>query len=443
MRIFLPLRVLVLIAIAMTSLGSLTAQQAPGIGEPSPAIELSAWINAPDGKAPTTASLKGKLVMLEFWGTWCGPCVRAMPHVQELHDRYSDQGLVVLAISYESTAKMKGFLAKHSYTMPVGSDPKKTVVRAYGVRSWPSTFLIGKDGSLLFKGGPYSVEAAIEKALGIPSDAGNLLSAYLETRGDKTAKASSRTLLEQLARKATNDFDLAHWATEQGAQTSDGTQPSSVRINKKRVLDRLASDWHKSDKRALVLASLVSAKDIAVDLAAWSSQELEKRFPISKKEFAGLLSDKRYEPAIDAIASGRLEKKALRLATKHKGLKAFCRGKSESARKNAKKGIMAEHWVFAGKTAEDNASFFRELSISGMATSKDKKRITGIILGGALVEASAVDAYIHQQYARALIATSLAKGKAPKLSQLETEIQKQRQRQLKALVVKYGEGKQR
>ena len=71
--------------------------QAPAVGQPAPEIRLDAWVGVEPGAEPTSERLRGKLVMVEFWGTWCAPCVQAMPHVQELHDRYGEPGLVVLA----------------------------------------------------------------------------------------------------------------------------------------------------------------------------------------------------------------------------------------------------------------------------------------------------------------------------------------------------------
>src|SRR5580765_3863807 len=74
--------------------------QQPNVGDAAPPLDLAGWLNVEAGKEPKLEALKGSVVMLEFWGTWCGPCVRAMPEVQKLHDRYRDRGLVVLAISY-------------------------------------------------------------------------------------------------------------------------------------------------------------------------------------------------------------------------------------------------------------------------------------------------------------------------------------------------------
>lgn len=398
----------------------------------APEIALRDWIRPPGGKAPTPASLAGKVVMLEFWGTWCAPCVRAMPHVQQLHDRYAQEGLVVLAISYETTGKMRGFLNKHRYTMPVGSDPDRSVVKAYGVRGWPTSFVIGKDGKIAFRGGPYGAEPAIEKALGLPSTEGGLLLAYLDAR-----PAARKKWLVRLGHKAKPSFDLAAWARDQHGKAVEGTRP----LDRRKALDVLSSLWDKSKKRDVALSSLASMEEATVDLASWVRKRLAAKHRIGSKEMQVLLDGERYDEAIEAILTRRPESAASRRAAKHGGLARWCKGsKADEARTFAKKGLMAQHWLFSGRKPRDNQAFFRELSVSGFATSKDKKQITGVLIAGATVDREGVETYVHDQLGRALVMEALARGKPPKTSGLEAQIQKQRKRLLRQLKAKYGGG---
>ena len=154
-----------------------------------------------------------------------------MPHVQKMHDRYRDRGVLVLGISYESTDVLRPFLTKNAYTMPVGSDPEKKVVGAYGVRGWPSTVLIDKKGKIAYVGGPYGIESQIEKALGLESSPATLLTVYVEALTAKK-KAGIRESLERLTEKATPDFDLRAWAAGSGGAAATVNKPTKINAAK-------------------------------------------------------------------------------------------------------------------------------------------------------------------------------------------------------------------
>lgn len=83
-------------------------------GDDAPSFELEAWAYLAKGeKEPALESVKGKVVLIEFWGTWCAPCVRAMPRIQALHARFKDRGLKVIGISYETLEVTKPFFEKN------------------------------------------------------------------------------------------------------------------------------------------------------------------------------------------------------------------------------------------------------------------------------------------------------------------------------------------
>ncbi|HEX5102477.1 MAG TPA: TlpA disulfide reductase family protein, partial [Pirellulaceae bacterium] len=66
-------------------------------GKSPPALQVENWLNT-DGKEIDLAGLKGKVVVLDFWGTWCGPCRAAMPHLKELYAKHNEDGLVVIGV---------------------------------------------------------------------------------------------------------------------------------------------------------------------------------------------------------------------------------------------------------------------------------------------------------------------------------------------------------
>jgi len=89
------------------------------------------------------------VVMLDFWATWCGPCVEAMPEVEEVAKQYASKGLVFYAVNAgEDVGAVKKFLQESKLNPPVAMDEKKEIGPMYAVRGIPQTVLIGKDGKV-------------------------------------------------------------------------------------------------------------------------------------------------------------------------------------------------------------------------------------------------------------------------------------------------------
>ncbi len=125
-------------------------------------------VDTPDNRPLSLSEFKGKVVFLNFWATWCKPCEEEMPSMERLHQRFKDQGLVVLAISEDAGgASVVGpYLKKHKLTFPVGLDPKTSVASLYGVWAIPSTFIIDKRGNrALFANGPREWDGPHGRAL--------------------------------------------------------------------------------------------------------------------------------------------------------------------------------------------------------------------------------------------------------------------------------------
>jgi len=99
------------------------------------------------GKPVKLSSLKGKVVLLDFWATWCGPCRVEMPSIQKLHARFKNKGLVVLGINYgEEASRVKPFLVKNGYDFRILLDREQRVGQRYQVGGIPTLFIIDKTG---------------------------------------------------------------------------------------------------------------------------------------------------------------------------------------------------------------------------------------------------------------------------------------------------------
>lgn len=103
-----------------------------------------------EGKLP--ASLKGKVVLVDFWASWCGPCAQSFPALEELHKRYQDRGFVILAVSVdEKKADLEAFLKKRPVSFAVVRDAEHKLVAAVDVSAMPTSFLVDTKGKVRFR----------------------------------------------------------------------------------------------------------------------------------------------------------------------------------------------------------------------------------------------------------------------------------------------------
>jgi peroxiredoxin len=96
------------------------------------------------------ASQRGKIVVLNFWATWCPPCVSEMPSLERLHRALGPEGLAVVTVSTdEDAATLKQFVSDHRLTLPVLEDPGGRVASKYRTTGYPETFVLDRAGRLL------------------------------------------------------------------------------------------------------------------------------------------------------------------------------------------------------------------------------------------------------------------------------------------------------
>jgi len=122
-----------------------------------------------DGQRISMDELKGKVVLLDFWATWCGPCREALPHMQKIAKKFDGEPLVVLSVSLdENEQKWKDFIAKNGMTWPQYLDGGFTgpISRMFAVNAIPHTFTIDADGVLQDEQiGDSSVEGKLKKLI--------------------------------------------------------------------------------------------------------------------------------------------------------------------------------------------------------------------------------------------------------------------------------------
>jgi peroxiredoxin len=120
-----------------------------------------------DGKPLSIANFKGKVVLIDFWATWCGPCVQELPNVLKAYEKYHDKGFEIIGISLDSDKdKLTSFIKKNNVTWPQyfdGQGWQSKLGSKYGINSIPATYLLDKEGKIIGKG---LRGEALEKAVG-------------------------------------------------------------------------------------------------------------------------------------------------------------------------------------------------------------------------------------------------------------------------------------
>lgn len=131
------------------------------VGKPAPPLKLTGWIN---GKPET---LKGKIVVVDFWATWCGPCLAAIPHTNQVAAEYADRGVVVIgACTSSGQEKFKETAEAHDMQYPAAKDPGNRAAKAWGVRFYPTYAVVDRSGVVRAIGlKPTAVEKVVEKLL--------------------------------------------------------------------------------------------------------------------------------------------------------------------------------------------------------------------------------------------------------------------------------------
>jgi thiol-disulfide isomerase/thioredoxin len=137
-------------------------------GKPMPAFQVSDWING----GITAADIKGKVIVVDLYATWCGPCMRAIPHNNELLNKFKGQGLVIIGIC-SSKRGQESFAAnarEHGMQYPAARDPELKTEKAWAVHYYPTYGIVDRKGIVRVVGlEPSHVETVVKKLLAEPA----------------------------------------------------------------------------------------------------------------------------------------------------------------------------------------------------------------------------------------------------------------------------------
>ncbi len=146
--------------------------ESPLVGKAAPLFDLDLL----DGRKFRLAETKGRVIVLDFWATWCGPCVQAMPQVERTVRDFADQGVQLVAVNIEETPKqIQALLSRHKLEVTVALDRDGVVAGRYGATAIPQTVIIDRDGNVarVFVGGGPHLGEQLADALRKVLDPGN------------------------------------------------------------------------------------------------------------------------------------------------------------------------------------------------------------------------------------------------------------------------------
>lgn len=137
---------LLLLALYVALLNRASAPLGAQIGQPAPNFALADL----NGKPLRLADLAGRPVVVNFWASWCGPCVEEFPLLQRAQAAHASDGLAVVGIIYHDQSEpARAFMQRMGATWPAAMDPGGKVASAYGIYGPPETFFIGRDGQVV------------------------------------------------------------------------------------------------------------------------------------------------------------------------------------------------------------------------------------------------------------------------------------------------------
>lgn len=132
---------LVAIALAATAPGAVFSPVAAAATTPEASLATPSW--------PLLGTLKGKVVLVDFWASWCSPCLRSFPWMNELQQRHAAQGLVVVAVNLDQDRALADeFLEKTPAGFKVEFDQQGALAKQFGVQAMPTSFLIDRNGRI-------------------------------------------------------------------------------------------------------------------------------------------------------------------------------------------------------------------------------------------------------------------------------------------------------
>ncbi len=203
----------------------------PMVGKPTPPLKFKAL----DGREVDLEKLKGKVVLLDFWATWCPPCIEEIPHVRAAYERYNKEGFEIVGISFDAEKqRLDDVVKRESIRWPQyfdGGGRAAAPGKTFGILHWPSMWLLDRNGVIRFISAGAGMDrkiSALLKETGNPVNAARGVfedKAALDKSGDVPAKPAAKPATAPPAKAATPGVATPPPATNAPAATPPSAAP--------------------------------------------------------------------------------------------------------------------------------------------------------------------------------------------------------------------------
>jgi thiol-disulfide isomerase/thioredoxin len=244
--------------------------QSLSIGDAAPAYDIEFWVQGDK----VAGFPQGKVTVLEFWATWCGPCKQSIPHLSEMNERFKDYGVTFIGVSDEKLDTVTGFLAKDDWKQKmrytVATDPDKTTYRSFmtaaGQGGIPTAFVIGKTGNVEWIGHPMGgLDEVVEQVVNDKWDS----KAYkAKFDAEVAANNARRAVLKELsaARKA-NDWPKVLGILDK--LLAENPSDTTSQIGKLEALLVGTKNYDEGYKFAAMIADQNAKNPMVLNAVAW------------------------------------------------------------------------------------------------------------------------------------------------------------------------------